>query len=86
LGIDLSRERRRKDNCGRGSATSPTPEAGRSWNHSWDVVIRAKHATNMLPVLESVLAAFGRFMPGQQAVGSGRARTGGEWRDWVSAI
>ena len=32
----------------------------------WDMVIRAKHVTNLLPVLESVLAAFGRFMPKQE--------------------
>lgn len=34
----------------------------------WDMIIRAKHVTNLLPMLESVLAGFGRFMPGKQAL------------------
>lgn len=29
----------------------------------WDLVIRAKQASSMLPVLESVLSAFGRYAP-----------------------
>ncbi len=31
----------------------------------WDMVIRAKRVTHLLPVLEAVLSGFGRFLPGQ---------------------
>ncbi len=29
----------------------------------WDLIIRAKQATHMLPVLEAILSGFGRFQP-----------------------
>ena len=34
----------------------------------WDVIIRAKKATRMLPVLESILAGFGRYRSGREAM------------------
>ena len=39
----------------------------------WDVVIRARQATSMLPVLEAILSEFGRRSPGGS---SGRAQVG----------
>jgi radical SAM superfamily enzyme YgiQ (UPF0313 family) len=32
----------------------------------WDAIIRAKRATGMLPVLESVLSGFGQYRPGRE--------------------
>ncbi len=34
----------------------------------WDLVIRAKRVTHLLPVLEAVLAGFGKFMPQDKTV------------------
>src|SRR5262249_35418723 len=34
----------------------------------WDLLIRAKRATSMLPVLEGVLSGFGQYRPGRRAV------------------
>jgi len=39
----------------------------------WDLLIRAKRATSMLPVLEGVLSGFGEYRPGQRAVLPSRA-------------
>src|SRR5262249_37905960 len=36
----------------------------------WDLMIRTRHVTRMLPMLESVLAAFGRFNDNASAKGS----------------
>ena len=45
---------------GRRCATSRTRPAGRSSSRCWDLVIRAKRAGMMLPVLETILSEFGR--------------------------
>ena len=52
-----------------GRATAPcrrTQEAGRSCEPMWDMIIRAKRASRMLPVLETVLSAFGSRRPTHQ--------------------
>jgi radical SAM superfamily enzyme YgiQ (UPF0313 family) len=68
-------------NIARGASTKPTlvgaarhiAYAG-GWKKLepvWDLIIRAKRATRMLPVLESVLSAFGSLPPDAPAVPAG---------------
>jgi hypothetical protein len=43
----------------------------------WDVVIRAKRVTRLLPILETILAGFGRYRPSRQVeTGKTLAETG----------
>ena len=46
----------------------------------WDLVIRAKRAGTMLPVLETILSEFGRRATGSLTNRLGRSRTGEESR------
>ena len=68
LPVALDRARRRRaDRCDR-PAPPGDPAGWKKFEPMWDVIIRAKRAGAMLPVLETILGEFGRRAPESCAV------------------
>ena len=77
---DIANRRSRWGSIFQGASTKPTlfgklrhvAYAGgwKKFEPIWDWVIRAKRVTNLLPVLESVLAGFGKYLEAKAEKGN----------------